>query len=229
MDVHELTTAYALDSLDAEDAEAYEAHLAQCERCRDELSTLRESAAALAWAVEAPPPPDALRARILGAAAAERANVVPLRPRTRRVLETVAGVAASAAVALGVWAGLLSRSLHQARSARAADATALQILADASRRAPLSGGHGLVAVDPSGRGVLVARRLPAAASGSTYEAWVIPHGVSPQPAGLFRGGGATTVVRLRGSVPPGATVAVTVERAGGVKAPTRPPIFSAQA
>jgi len=229
MDVHELTPAYALDALDAEDARVYEEHLSQCERCRDELATLRESAAALAWAVEAPPPPDALRARILEAAAAERANVVPLRPRRRRVLEAVSAVAAAAAVALGVWAGFLSRALHNTRDARNADATALEILANAARQSPLSDGRGLVAVDPSGRGVLVARRLPPAPSGRTYEAWVIPNGSAAQPAGIFRGGGTTTVVRLRSSVPPGATVAVTVERAGGVRAPTRPPIFSAQA
>jgi len=79
------------------------------------------------------------------------------------------------------------------------------------------------------RATLQVSGLAAAPAGKTYEAWIIPHGVSAQPAGLFRGGGATTVVRLSGSVPPGATVGVTVERAGGAKAPTRPPILSARA
>ena len=68
MDVHELTPAYALHALDAEEREAFEAHLAQCERCREELAVLGESAAALAWAVESPAPPPALRAQILAAA-----------------------------------------------------------------------------------------------------------------------------------------------------------------
>ena len=45
-DLHELTSAYALDALDATDAEAYEAHLGQCERCRDELATLSGSQSA---------------------------------------------------------------------------------------------------------------------------------------------------------------------------------------
>ena len=228
--LHDLTAAYALDALAADEAEAYEAHLAQCARCREELAALSETATALAWAADAPAPPSRLRAAILEAAAAERENVVPLRPRARpfRLVAAAAAVAACAAVGFGVWAATLSNSLSRERSARAADASALAILANGgSRRASLAGGDGIVAVDPSGRGVLVVRRLPEAPSGKTYEAWVIPDGAAPVPAGTFAGGGATTVVRLRAEVPRGAVVAATVEREGGVRAPTRPPLFSA--
>jgi anti-sigma-K factor RskA len=231
-DIHELTAAYALDALEAEEAEAYEAHLGQCERCRADLAALSETAASLAWAVDAAAPPEALRARILAAAAAERGNVVSLpvrRPWLFRATAAAAAVAACTAVALGVWAGVLSRSLHHARSARAADARAVEILAEgASRRIGLAGGSGLVAVAPDGEGVLVVRRLPPAPSGRTYEAWVIPRGGAPKPAGLFHGGGTATIVRLRGTVPRGAKVAATVERSGGVDAPTQAPIFTAQ-
>ncbi|HET7567654.1 MAG TPA: anti-sigma factor [Gaiellaceae bacterium] len=228
--VHDLTAAYALDALAADEAEVYEAHLAQCERCREELASLTDTAGALAWAVDAPPPPARLREAILGAAAAERENVVPLRPRALpfRLVSAAAAVAACVAVGVGVWAATLSHSLSRERAARASDATAVEILADdASRRASLSGGSGVVAVDPTGQAVLVVRRLPAAPSGKTYEAWVIPHGGSPVPAGTFAGGGGTSVVRLRATVPQGAVVAATVERAGGVQAPTTTPIFSA--
>ena len=232
-ELHDLTAAYALDALDADEAEAYETHLARCERCRAELAALRETAGALAWAVDAPAPPPALRARLLDAAAAERTNVVPLPARPAwafRAAAAAATVAACAAVGLGIWAVELSRSLHDERSARAADARAAAILADpASRRIGISGGDGLVAVGPDGEGVLVVRRLPAAPAGKTYEAWVIPRGGAPKPAGLFRGGATTTVVRLRQPVPRGATVAATVERAGGTRAPTRTPVFSARA
>ena len=89
-DLHDLTAAYALDALDADEAEAYEAHLGQCERCRDELSELNEAATALAWAADAPAPPQRLRGRILDAAAAERTNVVPLRPRSTWVFRATA-------------------------------------------------------------------------------------------------------------------------------------------
>ena len=66
--------------------------------------------------------------------------------------------------------------------------------------------------------------LPAP-RGKTYEAWIIPPGKAARPAGLFAGGGRS-VVHLRGPVPAGAVVAVTVERAGGASAPTQQPIFT---
>jgi hypothetical protein len=38
-----------------------------------------------------------------------------------------------------------------------------------------------------------------------------------------------TIVRLERSVPQGSRIAATMERAGGVDAPTETPLFSAQA
>src|SRR5256885_9982361 len=149
MDIHELTAAYALDALRPDEAEAYEAHLAQCEPCREELARLAEPAAALAWAAGPATPPLALRGRILEAAAAERANVVPLRrPWLVRATAAAAAVAACVAVGLGIWAGSLLDSVHKARVSRVADARAVEILAaPAARRMPVSGAHGTVAVD----------------------------------------------------------------------------------
>jgi anti-sigma-K factor RskA len=233
MDIHDLTAAYALDALDADETREYEAHLAQCVRCRADLSTLSESATALAWAVDAPPPPSDLRERILSAAAAERVNVIPLAVRNPWILRAtaaIAAVAACTAVGLGIWATSLSHSVNRERSARAADAGALAILSDpATRRVPLDGGNGVVAVDQTGKGVLVVDSLASAPSGKTYEAWVIPPGGAPKAAGVFEGGGNTTVVRLEHPVVRGSMVAVTVERAGGVKAPTQTPVMRARA
>lgn len=232
MDVHELTAAYALHALDEDEREAYEAHLGRCEQCRAELAQLGETAVALAWGVESPAPPPALRDRILRAAALERENVVPLPVRRMwvpRATAAAAAVAACVAVGLGVWAATLSHSLDKERSARAAEAQAMQIYSDpAAKRVSLSGGRGTVAVDRSGRGVLVVRELPAAPADRTYEAWVIPHGSKPIRAGTFAGGGSITVVPLEQPVPAGSVVAATVEPAGGVDAPTGKPVVSAQ-
>jgi anti-sigma-K factor RskA len=225
MDTHDLTAAYALHALDAEEREAYEQHLAQCVRCRDELTQLQESAAALAWAAEAPAPPAALRARILEEATAGRENVVPLPLRARRMWQAAAAVAACAAVGLGIWAATLHESLGTAR----AHESALQIVADpSSHTVALRGGRGKVAVARDGVGVLVVDRLPAAPDGKTYEAWVIPAGGKPQSAGTFDGGDGMTMVKLKMPVPQGATVAATVERDGGVDAPTTKPFLSAE-
>ena len=213
MDVHELTAAYALDALDAEERARYEEHLALCDACRAELAQLRDTAGALAYAAEGPPPAPELRARILAAAAAD--NVVPIRRRAWAV--PALAVAACAIAALAVWAATLSHSLSQERQARADAASALAVLADPrASRAALTGAAGTVAIDTDGHGVLVVRGLAEAPAGKTYEAWVIPPGAAPRAAGLFRGGTGTTVVPLTVDVPRGATIAATVERAGGV-------------
>lgn len=207
LNVHDLTAAYALDALDADEARTYEAHLAGCERCRSELAALGESASSLAWAVEAPVPPARLRSAILAQAAAERENVVPLpvsRTRLFRATAAVAAVAACAAVAFGIWAAVLN-SRTQTRQAAA-----------------------WTVVVRGSRATISVSELAAAPRGKTYEAWVIPSGGQAQPAGLFTGGGARTVVRLTRPVPQGATIAATVERAGGVSAPTATPLFTAR-
>src|SRR5581483_1074404 len=175
-------------------------------------------------------PPEALRARILDAAAAERENVVPLRPRSwvNRGLTAATAVAACAAIGLGVWSATLSHRLDNARAHSAATEQAAQILVDPSTKTThLKGGSGMVAVSSTGRGVLIVRNLPPAPAGMTYEAWVIPHGASAQAAGLFSGG-PTTMLELTDSVPAGAVVAATLEKAGGTRTPTSAPVLSAR-
>ena len=58
---------------------------------------------------------------------------------------------------------------------------------------------------------------------------MIPPGGEPKRAGLFRGGDAATMLTLDAMVPKGSVVAATMERQGGVDAPTETPLFSAQA
>jgi anti-sigma-K factor RskA len=201
MDPHDLTAAYALDALDADETEAYERHLSRCEECREQLAELSEASAALAYASVAPAPPPRLRAVILDTAAAERSNVVPLVRRNRwvsRGLAVAAAAVACVAVGLGV---SLSQSSKPQQS-------------------------WTVSVGPTGQATLSVSGLPAAPSGKTYEAWIIPPGGDhpPAPAGLFPG--STNAVRLRGTVPEHGIVAVTVEPKGGSSAPTTTPIFS---
>ena len=206
---HDLAT-HALHALDPEDERAYVEHLAQCERCRNDLAAFSETAAALALAVPPGGPPPELRGRILAAARAERPNVVPLRPRRLRPrpLAAVAAVAACAAIGLGIWNAVLHDQLGTARSAQQAVA--------------LRGAGGSLVVGAGGQATLVLTGLRPAATGKTYEAWVIANGI-PKSAGLFEGG-ATSVVRLARPVPKGAIVAVTLERAGGATRPTTTPL-----
>jgi anti-sigma factor RsiW len=217
-DLHELSALYALDALADEDRARFEAHLAECEQCRRELAGLSDTTAALAFAVEGPGPPSALRARILEAAHAEPTNVVPLRRRSisTSVAAVIAVAATAAAVGFGIWAATLHHSLAHER-------TAVRVLGDpSSRRVALSGANGQLVVAPTGDAVL-AVRLPALPNGKTYEAWIADGSV--RRAGQFSGG----TFALAHRVAPGARVMVTVETSGGVDAPTSQPILIARA
>ena len=205
--IHELSAAYALDALDPNERGEFEEHLAECEECRDTVGGFRETAAALAYESEMPAPPAHLRRRILEDAKRERSNIVPLRPRwALPAAAAVAAVAACAAIGLGIWAA----SLHNRLGSR-------------PEAIDLEGARGSLILTKSGDGTLVLDSLAAAPTGKTYEAWVIEAGM-PRRAGLFSGGGRIAFVLTR-KVPDGAIVAVTLEDAAGVDAPTSKPLF----
>ncbi len=218
-DLHELSALYALDVLSGDERARFEDHLESCERCQEELGGLRDAASSLAFAVEGPPPPAELRARILAAAHAEGQNVVPFRPRRSFGVSLVAAAAvaaSAAAVAFGVWAASLDKSLSHERAT-------ISVLTDpASRHVALTGAPGQLVVAPSGEAVLSVD-LPKLPKGKTYEAWVADPTV--RRAGVFAG----RTTRLHVRVARGAQVMVSVERAGGVDAPTTQPIVSARA
>jgi anti-sigma-K factor RskA len=218
--IHDLTAAYALDALDPHEEERYEEHLATCERCREELAELRDPVAMLAYGIESPAPPPELRTRILDAARAERSNVVPIRRRWPVALGAVAAVAATVAIALGLWGSSVSDQLDRERSISA-------ILADPDAKAiPLKGANGRVVVTDTGEAALVVSGLATAPEGKTYELWVAQNG-KMLPAGVFDARHERDVVRLTRPVPPGSGVAVTVEDDGGTDAPTSDPIITA--
>jgi anti-sigma-K factor RskA len=201
--VHEEAAAFALDALDHEEAEAFERHLADCPDCEGELDELRFAAAALAFAVEPPVPSRSLRLRVLDTGA----QVIPLprrrRPRLLRAPMVAAAACAVVVAAVRPWETGDSQVGFRRYAAKGANATLL--------------------VSRSGEAVLAARRLPPLASGTVYELWVIADGRA-RPAGLFRGSLAT----LTRPVPQGATVAVSVEPAGGSSRPTGPLLLRAE-
>ena len=211
--IHELSAAYALDALDGDDRRRFEDHLAECGGCREDVASFQGAAAALAYDVDVPAPPAALRERILERARSERpSNVVQFRPRrwALPVATGVAAVAACAALAFGLWAVSLNNELS-----------------DRAEAIELAGADGSLLIEPSGEAMLIVNRLGRAPAGKTFEIWVIEEG-RPLPAGLFPGAPGRSVVPLNRGVPEGAVVAVTLERAGGVSQPTSEPLFTAE-
>lgn len=228
--IHELTAGYALDALDADERQAYEDHLPDCAQCQEDLVSFWEVTGALALAATGPEPPPELRERIIAAARAEAQTVVPFRSRRlppSQLFSAIAAVAAVALVALGWWAISLHGNLADTKSALATQRTVASVLADGSaRRIPLTAGSGAL-VDGAGGSVLVVERLSPAPAGRTYQVWVVRRGDAPASSGLFAGG-SDSIVLVRHGLATGDVVAVTLERAGGAKAPTTAPVAASR-
>jgi anti-sigma-K factor RskA len=228
---HELIAGYALDALEPADRARAKELLERSEEAREELRSFTEATAALATAAMGPAPPPELRERILDTARAERQTVVPLaarhRSRVAPALGAAAALAAVAALALGVWGASVSSDLDESRSALAqAQAVATVLASPEARDVALEQGDGRLVVAGTDA-VLVVSSLPAAPADQTYEVWVLD-GETPIPAGLFSGGETHDVVPVVGTVVPGATVLVTLERSGGVDAPTSTPLVASK-
>jgi anti-sigma-K factor RskA len=221
--VDELIAGQALYALSEDDSERVALHTAECERCRMQLREAEAIAASLAYAVPTLAPPPDLRERLLAAVA----PVVPVplaapvpasEPRRQRSLRpgwwprvsaVAAPVLAAAAMGLLVWNVSLRGNLHSLeQSLQRGHAVRL-------------GDIGTVVTKPGGSATLYASVVRAPA-GKTYEAWVI-HGQVAVPAGLFEGGGKLTL-KLTKPAKPGDVVAITIEPAGGTRAPTTTPI-----
>lgn len=211
--MRELTASYALDALDPEDEQLMVEHLRGCSACRGALADFRETTGALAAAADPAGPPKALRARILDTVARERADDArpAERPWAFRLVASGAALAGAAAIALAVWNVSL---VHRLDNEGAAGAEVVRVW----------GGDGSLIVSRNGKAFLLMRNLEPAPDGRTYEAWVVTGGI-PHPAGTFSGGSKQAMLALERLVPRGASVAVTVEPAGGSETPTTTPIF----
>jgi hypothetical protein len=149
------------------------------------------------------------------------------------VLAALAGLAGVAAMVLGTTAfaaSLRSDDTDGTQPASASRAAAISFLAKPStERVHVSGSGGriVLAVGSAGRAVLVLKGLAAAPQGKSYQAWVTPPKANvPASAAVFSG--VEALVPLSVAVEPGFVVTITVERAGGVEAPTQIAKFVAQ-
>ncbi len=243
----ELLGAYALDAVDGEELTALEVHLVTCPRCRAELDSLHEVAAALGTSVE--PLPDGLWSSIAGRLPERPGDDEPppmprlspegrspfrpppdRRPRRRRTAVAALGALAIAAAAVAVVLGIgLVRADNRVSGLQAAVAHQGSPVA-AALRTP---GHRLVALDtpshgqlaqfvvvPDGRGYLVSSKLPRLRADRTYQLWGIV-GSRPVSLGLLGDAPSQAVFTMAGANRP-SRLSITVEPSGGSVTPTAP-------
>ena len=227
----DLLGAYALDAVDGDEFTELEAHLETCPRCRAELDSLREVAAAMGNSVE--PPPEGLWSQIAVRLPERQEDEEPppmprlvgrgrlalpvagRRPRSTRGAATtvttvgaIAVAAAAVAIVLGIGLVRADNKVSNLQSAQAAPSAAVA----AALTAP---GHRVVTLDagtttrsrrrssscPSGQGYLVSSTLPALNKGRTYQLWAI-EGNQPISLGLLGGSPSHAAFTMAGSTRP---------------------------
>jgi anti-sigma factor RsiW len=243
----ELLGAYALDAVDSDELTELEEHLDTCPRCRAELDSMREVAAAMGNSVE--PLPDGLWSQIASRLPERQEGEEPppmpplarpgdppfrqpgeVRRRRRRIaVSTISALAvAAAAVAIVLGIGLV-RADSKVSNMQAAQAARVSTV----RAALHTPGHRLVTLDsssgtqlaravvvPSGQGYLVSSKLPALGQGRTYQLWAV-EGSQPISLGLLGASPRQAAFTMAGSTRP-SHLSITAEPVGGSVFPTGP-------
>ena len=222
---------YVLGSLDPEERRAFESHLAECAECAAEVASLRPVVGALATAVPQVTPRADLRERILSGAAprAEADAHIHDRKSPAALIWLPLAAAIIIAVGAGIYAVRLQRQIGELRGRfDQAQATTAVLAAPDLARIDLQGQQ--VAPDARARAlwsrsrglVFTAANLPPAPAGKAYQVWVVT-AQAPISAGLLTpdpNGAGTQFYMTPADIAPPVAVAVTLEPAGGVPAPT---------
>lgn len=242
-ELRELTESYVLGALTQEERRALEEHLTTCAECAKDVRELMRVAEALGQLVEQREPPPQLRDRLLEAVGGSPA-------RTRRSVPLwMAAAAALAAIGAGLYAvtvhvasARLEAELQEARSriasterelvqlrevAGAAERARMVLVAEDVSQIELEGqpaapnAHGRALWSGSAGLLFTAADLPALPAGRVYQLWVVTDS-QPLSAGLVTPDAAGRA-SLAAGMPSGTRpvqIALTIEPAGGVPAPT---------
>ncbi|MCX4727621.1 anti-sigma factor [Streptomyces sp. NBC_01306] len=239
-DLHILTGAYALHALEPDERAAFEQHLQACPACTQEVRELVATAGRLALAVTVTAPP-ALKQEVLRRISTERQDTALIARQHRdggtgrggRALSRFA-LAACLASAVGfggiaVWqhraAGDARNSAAQAQQqARALTAVLAAPDAKVTTGKLKDGASGTVVVSHTrNRAAFLTSGLPKPPSGKVYQLWFNDNGTM-RSAGLLNPSTSSESVLMDGSVNSAAGMGITVEPAGGSKAPTTTPL-----
>lgn len=215
--------AYVLAALDADERASFEAHLSGCDECREEVRSLRRVADALSRSVPGRTPRPELRERVL--AAFGGADVPSARPvsaaMTRRRWLPLAAMLALA-VGIGIYAARLQERVGELQSAMGVLAAPDLVSINLAGQAPAPRASARALWSRTRGMVFTASNLPPLPAGRVYQVWVVT-AQAPISAGLLTpgpGGAEQTFFATPPDIPPPAAVAVSIEPAGGVPAPT---------
>ena len=217
--------AYALGALDQPELEAFLRHLDTCSICRDELAAFEEVVATLPLSGPVHSASPDLRRRVLRAVEREprasgsraRAAAPVRRPRARwRMPKRALALGTALAVAVAVVIGLEAGSSDNG-GARIIPA---QVTGQGRAELKLNRGHA----------ELVLHNFAPPPAGQVYELWLQRGSASPSPtSALFSVTAAGNGdVDVPGSLSGVTRVLVTPEPAGGSRAPTHPPVITAE-
>jgi anti-sigma-K factor RskA len=249
----ELLALYALGALAGADRVEIETHLASgCQQCQKELIDFEDLVASMAYAAAPAAPPQSLRKRALAVTnPAQPPSSVPAGAVGRVfgvgvIAAGIIGVSGFAIVYLA-WALMNATSdlarrveelnyanrtiIEQADQIESKERILQLIRAPESRLTRLSTesapspGIDVFWNTASRSGVLVARNLPPAGTGKTYELWLIAGKEAPAPAAIFdvdaRGTAMIEIPEMATAGTP-SVFAITREVAGGADVPTLP-------
>lgn len=189
-----------------------------CPNCVPGVRDALRVVAAMAGAVKLVDPPRSLRRRVI-------AMVSPGAERSRwPVWLPWAAVATMAVILASVVLPARNSRGDAARLEQALSILNDPVTKDVTFGAPAA--RGRVFANRTGV-LLIAAHMPNIAANQTFELWVIPPGANPRPAGTFQAQQDSTAVFIHnGPVESGATIAVTVEPAGGSPQPTSTPFIA---
>jgi anti-sigma factor RsiW len=206
MNAHEeqldLVAAYALGALDASEAAEAQAHLESCAECRAEYDALAPAVTALARAAESESVPSALlKARIMREVRS-RSTVAPVASGSSRYTRGAVAAVLALAVGLGAW-----------------------LLAGRSEAKHYAFAQGQIVV-ASDHISIDAHHLPPLPAGKVYQTWTLAQGAKAMtPSVTFEPDAKGAAhVELPGDAAHVVAVGISVEPAGGSKAPTTTPI-----
>ncbi|MEX2031717.1 MAG: anti-sigma factor [Dehalococcoidia bacterium] len=187
-ELHELLGAHALDAVEGDEREQLEEWLQRTPDAREELASLRETAALLAH-VGAEAPPD-VWARIEESLGEEPPPLAVPMHRRRLTMRVTAGLAAASVAAATITAVVLSdemsrqeerlESVTRSVRERGVEQAAIAAMADARARTlhleSDAGATATVITMPNGEGYLMSVHLPRLEAGSTYQLWALTDG-----------------------------------------------------